>query len=50
VMLDDAAASLEALKYQELLKRTTQYIVAKPDNATQILRSWILDESSEKRN
>jgi flagellar M-ring protein FliF len=50
VILDDPSTSLEALKYQELLRRTTEYIVDKPDNATQILRSWIADESPEKRN
>jgi len=48
VVLEDASPSVETLKYQELLKRTTEYIVQKPDNATQILRSWVLDESSEK--
>jgi flagellar M-ring protein FliF len=50
VIIDDPSTSIEALKSQELLKRTTQYIVEKPDNATQILRSWISDESPEKRN
>ncbi|HEY3295742.1 MAG TPA: flagellar basal-body MS-ring/collar protein FliF [bacterium] len=48
VVLEDASPSVETLKYQELLRRTTDYIVQKPDNATQILRSWILDESPEK--
>jgi flagellar M-ring protein FliF len=48
IEVEDAAPSVEALKHQELLKRTTEYIVQKPDNATQILRSWLLDESSEK--
>jgi len=48
IVLEDEAPSVEALKHQELLKRTTEYIVQKPDNATQVLRGWILDESSEK--
>ncbi len=48
VVLDDTSPSVETLKHQELLKRTTEYIVQKPDNATQILRGWILDESPEK--
>jgi len=48
IEVEDASPSVEALKHQEVLKRTTDYIVQKPDNATQILRSWLLDESSEK--
>jgi flagellar M-ring protein FliF len=48
VFVDDAQPTVEALKYQELLKRTTEYIIQKPDNATQILRSWMIDESPEK--
>jgi flagellar M-ring protein FliF len=48
VTFEDTGPSVETLKHQELLKRTTDYIVQKPDNATQILRSWILDESAEK--
>jgi flagellar M-ring protein FliF len=48
VVLDDTSPSVETLKHQELLKRTTDYIVQKPDSATQILRGWILDESPEK--
>ncbi|RPH93696.1 flagellar M-ring protein FliF [candidate division KSB1 bacterium] len=50
IEVEDTSPSVEALKHQELLKRTTEYIVQKPDNATQILRSWILDESTEKLN
>jgi flagellar M-ring protein FliF len=48
IEVEDASPSVEVLKHQEVLKRTTDYIVNKPDNATQILRSWLLDESSEK--
>jgi hypothetical protein len=48
IEVEDASPSVEALKHQEVLKRTTDYIVHKSDNATQILRSWLLDESSEK--
>lgn len=48
IEVEDSSPSVEALKHQELLKRTTEYIVQKPDNATQILRGWLLDESSEK--
>jgi flagellar M-ring protein FliF len=49
-VVEDEGPSVEVLKHQELLKRTTEYIVEKPDNATQILRSWILDESPEKQH
>ena len=48
IEVEDTAPSVEVLKHQELLKRTTEYIVQKPDNATQILRGWLLDESPEK--
>jgi len=48
IVVEEEAPSIEVLKHQELLKRTTDYIVQKPDQATQILRGWILDESSEK--
>jgi flagellar M-ring protein FliF len=48
IEVEDTSPSVEVLKHQELLKRTTEYIVQKPDNATQILRGWLLDESSEK--
>jgi flagellar M-ring protein FliF len=48
IEVEDASPSVEALKHQEVLKRTTNYIVQKSDNATQILRGWLLDESSEK--
>jgi flagellar biosynthesis/type III secretory pathway M-ring protein FliF/YscJ len=48
IVVEDAPPSVEALKHQEVLKRATEYIVDKSDNATQILRSWLLDESSEK--
>ena len=50
IVVEEEAPSIEVLKHQELLKRTTDYMVEKPDQATQILRGWILDESSEKLN
>ncbi|MDD5089021.1 MAG: flagellar M-ring protein FliF C-terminal domain-containing protein, partial [bacterium] len=48
IVVEEEAPSIEVLKHQELLKRTTDYMVEKPDQATQILRGWILDESPEK--
>ncbi len=43
IELDDAGPSVEALRAQELLNRTVQFVMEKPDNATQILRSWVTD-------
>ncbi|MBU0508910.1 flagellar M-ring protein FliF [bacterium] len=50
IVVEEESPSIEVIKHQELLKRTTDYIVEKPEQATQILRGWILDESSEKFN
>ncbi|MFZ5434425.1 MAG: flagellar basal-body MS-ring/collar protein FliF [Calditrichota bacterium] len=50
IVVEEEAPSIEVIKHQELLKRTTDYIVERPDQATQILRGWIFDESSEKFN
>jgi flagellar M-ring protein FliF len=49
VVLEDSGPTVEALKHQELLRRTTEYILQRPENATQILRSWILDDAVEKQ-
>lgn len=48
IEIDDTNPTAEALKHQELLKRTTDYVVKKPENATQVLRSWIFDDGIEK--
>ncbi len=48
VEFEDVAPSVDAIKHQELLRRATEYIIKKPENATQILRSWISDDSAEK--
>ena len=50
MVVEDSGPSVETLKHQELLKRATDYIVEKPETATRILRSWIVDESAEKLN
>jgi flagellar M-ring protein FliF len=47
IIVEEEPPSIEVLKHQELLKRTTEYIVQRPDDATQVLRSWVLDESSK---
>jgi flagellar biosynthesis/type III secretory pathway M-ring protein FliF/YscJ len=44
VVLDEEGPSVETLKYRELLKRTTKYIEDNPENAAQIMRSWIVDD------
>ncbi len=43
IEIDDASPTVEALRAQEVLNRTIQFIITKPDNATQILRSWVAD-------
>lgn len=43
IELDDDGPSVEALKAQEMLNRTIQFVVNKPDNAAQILRAWVAD-------
>ncbi len=43
IELDDGGPSVEALKAQEMLNRTVAFVTAKPDNAAQILRSWVMD-------
>lgn len=43
IELDDGGPSVEALKAQEMLNRTVAFVTNKPDNAAQILRSWVLD-------
>jgi flagellar biosynthesis/type III secretory pathway M-ring protein FliF/YscJ len=48
IVVDEEPPNVEVAKHQELLKRTTDYIVQRPDNATQILRSWLLDESPKR--
>ncbi|MBI5058302.1 flagellar M-ring protein FliF [candidate division KSB1 bacterium] len=50
VEIEDAAPTFETLKHQELLKRTTDYVIKRPTNATQVLRSWILDDSEKQRH
>jgi flagellar M-ring protein FliF len=46
IVLEQEGPSVETLKHQELLKRATEYVIQEPEGAAQILRSWILDESS----
>lgn len=41
--LDDGGPTVEALRAQEMLNRTVQFVITKPDNAAQILRSWVTD-------
>lgn len=48
VVMEEEAPDIEVLKQKEILRRTTQYIVEKPENATQVLRSWVLEEASKK--
>jgi flagellar M-ring protein FliF len=43
IELDDSGPSVEALRAQEMLNRTVQFVITKPDNAAQILRSWVTD-------
>ena len=43
IELDEEGPSVEALRSQEMLNRTVQFVMQKPDNATQILRSWVTD-------
>lgn len=43
IELDEEGPSVEALRAQEMLNRTVQFVMNKPDNATQILRSWVAD-------
>jgi len=46
IELDDGGPSVEALKAQEMLNRTVAFVTSKPDNAAQILRSWVADGAS----
>jgi flagellar M-ring protein FliF len=46
IVMDEEGPSVETLKHQELVRRTTKYIEENPENAAQIMRSWILDEAS----
>jgi flagellar M-ring protein FliF len=43
IELEEEGPSVEALRAQEMLNRTVQFVINKPDNATQILRSWVTD-------
>ncbi|MCB9365967.1 MAG: flagellar M-ring protein FliF [Calditrichaeota bacterium] len=43
IELDDEGPSIEALRSQEILNRTIQFVINKPDNAAQILRAWVAD-------
>jgi flagellar M-ring protein FliF len=45
IVVEEEPLNVEVAKHQELLRRTTDFIIQKPDNSTQILRSWLLDES-----
>ncbi|RQV98012.1 flagellar M-ring protein FliF [bacterium] len=46
IVIDEEGPSVETLKHQELVRRTTKYIEENPENAAQIMRSWILEVSS----
>lgn len=46
IIIDEEGPSVETLKHQELVRRTTKYIEANPENAAQIMRGWILEETS----
>jgi flagellar M-ring protein FliF len=46
IVMDEEGPSVETLKHQEIVRRTTKYIEDNPENAAQIMRSWILDEAS----
>ncbi|MCC6477275.1 flagellar M-ring protein FliF [bacterium] len=46
IELDDGAPTVEALKAQEMLNRTVNFVLTKPENATQIMRGWMLDGNS----
>jgi flagellar M-ring protein FliF len=46
IVIDEEGPSVETLKHQELVRRTTKYVEENPENAASIMRSWILEESS----
>ncbi|MBU0692469.1 flagellar M-ring protein FliF [bacterium] len=46
IVIDEEGPSVETLKHQELVRRTTKYIEENPENAAQIMRSWIMEVSS----
>lgn len=46
IEIDDGGPTVEALRAQEVLSRTVQFVMTKPDNAAQILRSWVADGSN----
>ncbi len=48
IEIEDTTPNVQALRQQELLRRTTDYVIKKPENATQILRSWILEDATDK--
>lgn len=47
IEIDDGGPSVEAIRAQEMLNRTVQFVMNKPENAAQILRSWVADGANQ---
>ena len=47
IEIEEDEIPVEALKRAELQKRAAQFMVEKPEQATQLVRSWIIEESGE---
>jgi len=47
IEIEEDEIPVEALKRAELQKRAAQFMLEKPEQATQLVRSWIIEESGE---
>jgi flagellar M-ring protein FliF len=47
IEIEEDEIPVEALKRAELHKRTSQFVVEKPEQATQLVRSWLIEEGNE---
>jgi flagellar biosynthesis/type III secretory pathway M-ring protein FliF/YscJ len=47
IEIEEEEIPVEALKRAELQKRAAQFMTKKPEQAAQLVRSWMMEESGE---